>query len=127
MLARRVLLVILSALFSLALAESASARVLVVTKRHVSYPHFASIQRAVNAARPGDWILIGRGVYFGPVTITKPGLHVRGMNRNGVIIDGRHRTGNGIVVKANRVWIENLTVRNFDRASRDDDAFGNEI
>jgi Right handed beta helix region len=128
MLTRRALVVVLSALFSLLLTTSAAARVLIVTKRHVFYPHFTSIQRAVNAARPGDWILIGRGVYSGPVRITKPGLHLRGINRNGVIIDGRNRVGNGIEVhKTNGVWIENLTVRNFDRSSRDDFSTGNEI
>ena len=128
MLTRRALVVIFSALFSLLLATTAAARVLIVTKQNVRYRHFSSVQAAVNAARPGDWILIAPGVYVGRVAITKPGLHLRGMNRNGVIIDGRHRTGNGIeVFKANRVWIENLTVRNFDRASRDDDANGNEI
>ena len=62
---------------------------------------------ASRSTRPGDWILIARGVYVGPVVITKPRLHLRGMNRNGVIIDGRHRIGNGIEVrKTNGVWIE---------------------
>jgi hypothetical protein len=126
--ARRVLVVIAAALLSLALSGTAAARVLIVTKRNARYPHFNSIQRAVSAARPGDWILIARGVYFGQVVITKPRLHLRGMNRNGVIIDGRNRAGNGVQVrKANGVWIENLTVRNFDRSSRDDFSTGNEI
>src|SRR5205085_9154893 len=53
---------------------------------------------------------------------------LRGMNRNKVILDGRHRVGNGIeIYGANDVWIENLTVRNFDRRRRDDFANGNEI
>ena len=43
------------------------------------------------------------------------------MDRNTVILDGQHKPlpggSNGIeVYKANNVWIENLTVRNFDRA-----------
>jgi Right handed beta helix region len=108
-------------------ASAASARTLVVTQRHVSYPHYTSIQAAVNAARAGDWILIDRGVYVGPVTIRTPRLHLRGVNRNEVIIDGRHRVGNGITVFSNGVWVENLTVRNFDRKSRDDFANGNEV
>jgi hypothetical protein len=43
------------------------------------------------------------------------------VNRNGVILDGRHREDvNGIEVrKANGVSIENLTVRNFDRHGAD--------
>ena len=43
------------------------------------------------------------------------------MNRNKVILDGRHHVGNGIVITANGVWVENLTVRNFDRRTREDD------
>jgi hypothetical protein len=108
-------------------AASASARVLIVTKRHVVYPHFTTIQSAVKAAHAGDWILIDRGVYTGTVLIRTPRLHVRGVDRNAVILDGRHHAGNGIVVKANDVWIENLTVRNFDRRTRDDSDNGNEV
>lgn len=108
-------------------AAGASARVLIVTKRHVAYKHYTSIQTAVNAAHRGDWILIDRGVYVGPVTIRTPDLHLRGLGRNRVIVDGRHHAGNGIVVKANGVWIENLTVRNFDRRTRDDSDNGNEV
>jgi len=61
--------------------------------------------------------------------IRTPHLHLRGLDRNRVVVDGRHRAGHGIVVaKADDVWIENLTVRNWDRASRDDeDSGGNEI
>ena len=108
-------------------AASASARTLVVTQRHVSYPHYTSIQAAVSAAHPGDWILIDRGVYVGPVRISTPRLHLRGIDRNGVIVDGRHHVGNGITITANGVWVENLTVRNFDRKAREDSANGNEI
>lgn len=108
-------------------AASASARVLIVTKRHVAYPHFTTIQAAVNAAHAGDWILIARGVYVGPVRISTPRLHLRGMNRNGVIVDGRHKVGNGIWITANGVSVENLTVRNFDRRSREDSKDGNEV
>jgi hypothetical protein len=108
-------------------ASAASARTLVVSQRHVSYPHYTSIQAAVNAAHPGDWILIDRGVYFGAVSISTPRLHLRGINRNAVIIDGRHHAGNGITITANGVWVENLTVRNFDRKTRDDSGNGNEV
>jgi hypothetical protein len=108
-------------------AASASARTLIVTQRQVSYQHFTTIQAAVKAAHPGDWILIDRGVYTGTVLIRTPRLHVRGIDRNAVILDGRHRAGNGIAITANGVWIENLTVRNFDRRTRDDDANGNEV
>jgi hypothetical protein len=112
---------------ALAGQSAAAARVLVVTQRHVSYRHYSSIQQAVRAAARGDWILIDRGVYHGEVRITKPGLHVRGLDRNRVILDGRHRVGNGIEILADDVWVENLTVRNFDRRTLNDDAHGNEI
>src|SRR2546421_10088033 len=102
-------------------AAPAQARVLDVTKRHVGFAHFTTIQRAVNAARAGDWIVIDRGVYPETVKITKSNLHLRGLERNRVIVDGRHRKSvNGIeIFKANNVWVENLTVRNFDRNKRD--------
>src|SRR5436305_12357881 len=66
---------------------------------------FADGQAAVNAAAPNDWILIAPGDYHeartlkangavgddragAGVLITKPGLWLRGMNRNSVWIDG---------------------------------------
>jgi hypothetical protein len=94
-------------------APACTARV--VTKARVHYRHTATIQAAVNQAKPCDWIVIAPGTYPESVTIRKPRLHLRGMSRNGVVIDGRHRANaNGIVVRANDVSIENLTARNFD-------------
>ena len=99
---------------------------------------FSTVQSAVDAASPGDWILIWPGVYHEKSTqwptagvwIQKPGLHIRGLDRNGVIIDGSNGTASkpcpsspalqdtnggvgrdGIVVyKASGVTIQNLTV-----------------
>jgi hypothetical protein len=131
-------------------------RVLLVGTLDGHAGQYATIQAAVNAARSGDWILVAPGDYhenadttgppseyvssggFGGVYITKSNLHLRGMNRNSVIVDGtkvgasacsadpneqnygRVETGsaadgrNGIVVwKANHVSIDNLTVCNF--------------
>ena len=59
-------------------AAAASARVLIVTQRQVSYPHYTTIQAAVEAAHRGDWILIAPGVYTGTVRIRTADLHVRG-------------------------------------------------
>ena len=103
-------------------------RALAVTKAHVAYRHFTTIQAAVNAAKPCDWIVIAPGLYREAISISTPNLHLRGLDRSRVVVDGRHRKGvNGIEVKkAGGVWIENLTVRNFDRASRDGEN-GNEI
>ena len=64
---------------------------------------FASIQAAVDAAQPGDWILVGPGVYHeaqdyahpaqpAGVWIQTSNLHLRGMNRNSVIVDGTKTT-----------------------------------
>ena len=128
---------------------------------------YQTIQSAVNAARPGDWILVGPGDYhenadttgpasefvssggFGGVYITKSNIHLRGMNRSSVIVDGtkpgaaacsaspneqtygrtgangKHEGRNGIVVwKADGVSIDNLTVCNFLAGTG---ASGNEI
>jgi hypothetical protein len=79
--------------------------------------HFATIQAAVNASSAGDWVLIEPGVYHESVTVASAhsGIWIRGMDRNNVIIDGDHRVANGIEIdEANNVWVENLTVRNFD-------------
>jgi hypothetical protein len=125
-----------------------------------------SIQAAVDAARPGDWILVAPGDYheqgdhaapptdpgtgaYGGVLITTSDLHLRGMNRSSVIVDGTkpgspacsNQPGdqddgvvgaggtpigrNGIVVyKANGVSIDNLTACNFLAGSG---SSGNEI
>ena len=125
---RRSLAALIAATVVLAVgAAAASARVLLVTQQRVSYPHYSTIQAAVGAARRGDWIVVAPGAYTGTVRIRTPDLHVRGMNRNTVILDGGHRVGNGIVITASGVWVENLTVRNFDRRTRDDSADGNEV
>ena len=126
--ARRLSLLV-AALVALALPGHASAcKTLVVTKASVVYPHERTIQGAVDKARPCDWILIAPGVYPESVKIRTSRLHLRGLDRNRVIVDGAHRKGvNGIeVVKADGVWIENLTVRNFDRATSDGED-GNQI
>src|SRR5947208_1508085 len=59
---------------------------------------YKTVQAAVNAAQSGDWILVGPGDYKesgnagavepAGVLITKPNIHLRGMNRNTVVIDG---------------------------------------
>jgi hypothetical protein len=81
------------------------ARVLRVGTYHGKAGQYQSIQAAVNAARPGDWILVGPGDYhetadqtgphgnpddgaMGGVFISKSGITLRGMNRNSVIVDG---------------------------------------
>ncbi len=97
--------------------------------------YFTTIQAAVDASKPGYWILIEPGVYDEEVKVTHAhsGIHIRGMDRNGVILDGQHKApasgSNGIeIFKANEVIVENLTVRNFDKGGENvDGPGGNEI
>ncbi len=93
--------------------------------------YYKTIQAAVNASKAGDWVLIEPGVYYEPVKVTsaQSGIWIRGMNRNKVIIDGQHTVANGIEIdKASNVWVQNLTVRNFDFGpSCPDEECGNEI
>ena len=80
--------------------------------RHVpqDYP---TIQAAVDASGPGDLVLIDVGVYREQVEVTTPGLTIRGVDRNEVVIDGELQRPNGInVLFADGVVVENLTVRN---------------
>lgn len=90
--------------------------------------YYTTIQAAVNATRRkyGDWVLIEPGVYYEEVRVTSAhsGIHIRGMNRNTVIMDGKGEAApggsNGLIVdKANNVSIENMTARNFDRETPD--------
>jgi pectin methylesterase-like acyl-CoA thioesterase len=83
-------------------APMAAANVLLVGSYHGIAGQYSSIQAAIDAASPGDWILIGPGDYKtsssqappgvsdhpAGVLITKANLHLRGMNRNAVIVDG---------------------------------------
>ena len=140
----------------LGLVPASAARVLLVGTYHGHRGRFRSIQAAVDAAHPGDWILIGPGDYHeqadhrsnrgsqpantpAAVVITTPDVHLRGMNRNRVIVDGtlpgrggacsaapvRQDFGpadagggrygrNGILIyNTDGVSVENLTVCNF--------------
>ncbi len=92
----------LLALAMLGSATAASARVLLVGTYKGVHGHYQTIQSAVDAAHPGDWILVGPGDYKtkssrepagrsdtpAGVLITTPRVYVRGMNRDTVIVDG---------------------------------------
>ena len=117
---------------------------------------YQTIQAAVNAAQPGDWILIAPGDYheqadhlnppsaqqvslgwYGGVAIHTNDIHLRGLNRNSVVVDGTKPGApqcssnaadqdlgasnsasvplgrNGIDIWANGDSVDNLTVCNF--------------
>lgn len=76
---------------------------------------YETIQAAVDAARPGDLVLIAPGVYYPEnpgITVETPDIVIRGEDRNEVIIDGEFERDNGIKIFSDGVAIENLTVRN---------------
>jgi len=72
-----------------------------------------TIQAAVDAARAGDLILVSAGTYHGSVTVETPRLTIRGVDRNAVVLDGRDRDENGVMVLADGVAVENLTVHHY--------------
>jgi hypothetical protein len=113
-----------------------------------------TIQEAVNAAAPGNWILVGPGDYKqsstqqipgavgddragADILVKTPEIHIRGMNRNTVMLDGTkpgtpecspeesaqylgtpegggYSGNNGIVVyKAEGVYLQNFSTCNF--------------
>jgi len=123
-----------------AAVASAKQEVMIVSQGTppVTYPsyvhYFTTIQSAVDAAtRPRDFVLIEPGTYEEEVKVrpANKGIFIRGMNRNTVLLNGEHihtpGGANGIEVqKANDVWVENLTVANFEREELNG-AGGNEI
>ncbi len=72
-----------------------------------------TIQNAVDAASPGDTVLVHPGVYAEQVDVTTDALRIRGTDRGSVIIDGQNSRQYGIYVYgADRVLIENMTGHN---------------
>ena len=130
------------------LAPAAGAAVLRVGSYKGIPGQYTTIQAAIDKAKPGDWILVGPGDYKtrspravvggnqdapAGLLVKTARLHLRGMNRNTVVVDGTkpgsakcsakksaqnfgpHGWGlNGILVwKARDVSVENMTACNF--------------
>ena len=74
---------------------------------------YPTIQAAVDAAEPGDLVLIEEGIYRESVDVKTPGVTIRGVDRNEVIIDGEFERANGIqALFTDGVVVENLTTMN---------------
>ncbi len=84
---------------------------------------YRSIAVAAGHAQNGDWLLVWPGYYREAVTI-KPGkgltsgLHLRGMQRSGVVLDGSNADGSGIHVQGvNNTWVENMSGQHYKKGS----------
>ena len=76
---------------------------------------YDTIQEAVDAARPGDLVLVSPGVYREAVVVRTEGIVLRGTDRNQVVLDGEDRLSNGVAVYADGVAVENLTARRYQQ------------
>jgi plastocyanin len=73
-----------------------------------------TIQAGVDAAEPGDLVLVAPGVYHESVLVLTPYLTIRGEDRNTTILDGELTRTNGIhVAEADGVVLENLTAAHY--------------
>lgn len=70
----------------------------------------STIQGAVDAASPGDLVLVAAGTYTESITVATDDVTLRGEDRNAVIIDGEGLRPQGVLVIADGVRVENLTV-----------------
>ena len=70
---------------------------------------YESIGEAIEHASPGDTILLMKGVYRENLVIDKP-IHLVGSGKDEVVIDGGRTGKDTILIKADGVSIENVTI-----------------
>jgi len=81
-----------------------------VSPRTIYVPDdYSTIQGAVDAASPGDMIVVRDGIYYESITINKP-ITIKAENIGKTIIDAQG--SKGITITANGATINGLTVRN---------------
>jgi hypothetical protein len=86
-------------------------------------PVYKSIAVGTSHAQNGDWVLVWPGYYREAVTLQPTasltsGLHIRGLNRNGVVLDGAKSSGSGIWVHGvDNTWVENMTAQHYKTGS----------
>ncbi|RMH21446.1 MAG: hypothetical protein D6696_05815 [Acidobacteria bacterium] len=74
-----------------------------------------SIQRAIDAARPGDTVEVMPGVYHQSLTLDVSGIRLIGRRIDGElpVLDGRGVLADGIIGAASDLVIEGLVIRDF--------------
>lgn len=76
---------------------------------------YATLDAAIAAARSGDVILLAPGTYPGGVVVPpyRPGITIRGEDRNAVVFDGENKRTNAIEIAADGVTLENVSAHDF--------------
>ena len=74
---------------------------------------YTTIQEAVDDAQPGDVVYVSPGVYQESVTVTSPGITVRGASRDSVILEGGSVLSDGFLVVADGVSLESMTAQHY--------------
>jgi parallel beta-helix repeat protein len=76
----------------------------------------ATPRAAIDAAQPGDVILLAAGTYDGGLLVSKDkhDITIRGADRTAVVFDGKGFSLNAIEIDADRVTLENLSAHDFD-------------
>ena len=76
---------------------------------------FPGVAEAIAASQPGDVILLAAGTYPGEIVVPeeKPGITIRGIDRNAVVFDGADSRANAIEVEADGVTLENMAAHSY--------------
>lgn len=72
-----------------------------------------TVQATVDAASPGDTVLVPAGTYQEAVIVTSPGITITGEARDLTVMEGGGELSNAFTVVADGVTIKTLTVQNY--------------